>query len=415
MKQTSRRGARTRPFDTQDARAALDEKQLSKIDCPADGNCFFYAVSMAVYGIQSRQKGVRSAICDYLEEDRERFSPFFSEPLGKVVKEYRKNGTYDSSMHVIVAAAAELYERPLEIYESTTKGVTLKDGFGEYTTKFAGRTPIRLAYDQRGCGGAGHYDFLRGPDSDSNRLKTREGVFEKKKIEFFKRIVAIEKKRDDDIANLGGRVTVIKGKLNAAVLEENFLGADALKKEKEAAEAEIATQTDALKASADAEIAEIGAEKKKMIEESEKTSKRNRDDDYDGGDSDQTGGARDGDAGGGGAGGGGAGGGGAGGGGAGGTGTGAAFETPPRTRDFGDMSALLRDKVISFEQYDFLLIRDMQFQLLRAAVEKNQISAIAAARAFSGPEKSRDFFGQSPSDFSLNCSAVSSPFKMMRE
>ena len=51
--------------------------ELQQITCPAsyvysipgDGNCQFSALSWACYGTMSRQRSIRHAVCDYIEEN----------------------------------------------------------------------------------------------------------------------------------------------------------------------------------------------------------------------------------------------------------------------------------------------------------------------------------------------------------
>ena len=59
-----------------------------------DGNCFYRAVSVSVYGDQSRHGNLRKALANYVVKQREFISPAEVESLKRLTADIKTDGSW---------------------------------------------------------------------------------------------------------------------------------------------------------------------------------------------------------------------------------------------------------------------------------------------------------------------------------
>ena len=115
-----------------------------------DGNCMFRAVSDQIYGTDKHNKIIREKCMDYIEKNKIFFSQFIEGGEAKIksyIERKRKNGIYGDNIEI--QALSELYNRPIEIYNSIDKPMKSfsKEDFNK-------RFPIKISYFN------GHYNSI---------------------------------------------------------------------------------------------------------------------------------------------------------------------------------------------------------------------------------------------------------------
>ena len=83
-----------------------------------DGNCLFRAVSMQVYGDQDWHDRVRAECMDFIAKDRTHYREFVSGDFAEYVSRKRANGCFGDNLEI--QAMAELYSRPVQVFEEST-------------------------------------------------------------------------------------------------------------------------------------------------------------------------------------------------------------------------------------------------------------------------------------------------------
>lgn len=85
----------------EEARFRQELKQrfgFDTVDCDKDGNCLMRAFSHQLYGSAERHAELRARCCDYMEQEREYFATFISEPFDEYVAKRRQDKEWGSKM-----------------------------------------------------------------------------------------------------------------------------------------------------------------------------------------------------------------------------------------------------------------------------------------------------------------------------
>lgn len=117
----------------------------------ADGNCLFRAVADQVYGDPELYDLTRQMCIDYMEKERDHFSPFVTEGFTAYCKRKRRDKVYGNNMEI--QAMSEMYNRPIHIYIYSIEPINIFHG--SYNTD---SPPIRLSYHR-----GNHYNSLVDP------------------------------------------------------------------------------------------------------------------------------------------------------------------------------------------------------------------------------------------------------------
>jgi len=115
-----------------------------------DGNCFFRALSLQIYGTEERHQDLRKQVCDYMMENQEDLGAFFvdsDEPFQDYVDTMRKDGTWAGNMEIHVATI--VCERDIRIYQQESSFIDISNN-GEATPS------ISVAYSRE----LQHYDSV---------------------------------------------------------------------------------------------------------------------------------------------------------------------------------------------------------------------------------------------------------------
>ncbi|XVF19678.1 hypothetical protein REPUB_Repub11eG0131200 [Reevesia pubescens] len=163
---------RERQFEIDIRRAkGLEVKRMLE-----DGNCLFRAVADQVYGDSEAYDLIRQMCIDYMERERDHFSPFITEGFTSYCKRKRRDKVYGNNAEI--QALSEMYNRPIHIYSYSVEPINIFHG--NYNTD---TPPIRLSYHhgnhynslvdpRRLTIGAGlGFSCLRGANVDKNQVK----------------------------------------------------------------------------------------------------------------------------------------------------------------------------------------------------------------------------------------------------
>ncbi|XP_065097316.1 OTU domain-containing protein 5b [Paramisgurnus dabryanus] len=104
-----------------------------------DGACLFRAVADQVYGDQDMHDVVRKHCMDYLMKNADYFSSYVTEDFTTYINRKRKNNCHGN--HIEMQAMAEMYNRPVEVYQSGTEPINTFHGIHENKDE-----PIRVSY-----------------------------------------------------------------------------------------------------------------------------------------------------------------------------------------------------------------------------------------------------------------------------
>ncbi|NXW12110.1 OTUD5 protein, partial [Fregetta grallaria] len=83
-----------------------------------DGACLFRAVADQVYGDQDMHEVVRKHCMDYLMKNADYFSNYVTEDFTTYINRKRKSTCHGN--HIEMQAMAEMYNRPVEVYQYGT-------------------------------------------------------------------------------------------------------------------------------------------------------------------------------------------------------------------------------------------------------------------------------------------------------
>ncbi|XP_023693370.1 OTU domain-containing protein 5-A-like isoform X1 [Paramormyrops kingsleyae] len=116
-----------------------------------DGACLFRAVADQVYGDQDVHDLVRKHCMDYLVKNADYFSRFVTEDFTTYINRKRKSDCHGN--HVEMQAMAEMYNRPVEVYQYGTEPINTFHSFHQNNDE-----PIRVSYHR-----ASHYNSVVNP------------------------------------------------------------------------------------------------------------------------------------------------------------------------------------------------------------------------------------------------------------
>ncbi|CAI5648743.1 unnamed protein product [Oreochromis niloticus] len=103
-----------------------------------DGACLFRAVADQVYGDQDMHEVVRKHCMDYLMKNADYFSNYVTEDFTTYINRKRKNNCHGN--HIEMQAMAEMYNRPVEVYQYSTEPINTFHGIHQNHDE-----PIRYA------------------------------------------------------------------------------------------------------------------------------------------------------------------------------------------------------------------------------------------------------------------------------
>uniref|UniRef100_H0WUP0 OTU domain-containing protein 5 n=2 Tax=Otolemur garnettii TaxID=30611 RepID=H0WUP0_OTOGA len=122
-------------------KALLDKKGFIIKQMKEDGACLFRAVADQVYGDQDMHEVVRKHCMDYLMKNADYFSNYVTEDFATYINRKRKNDCHGN--HIEMQAMAEMYNRPVEVYQYSTEPINTLHGIYQNEEE-----PIRVSYHQ---------------------------------------------------------------------------------------------------------------------------------------------------------------------------------------------------------------------------------------------------------------------------
>ncbi|KAK0146275.1 OTU domain-containing protein 5-A [Merluccius polli] len=117
-----------------------------------DGACLFRAVADQVYGDQDMHEVVRKHCMDYLMKNADYFSNYVTEDFTTYINRKRKNNCHGN--HIEMQAMAEMYNRPVEVYQDGTEPINTFHGIHQNNDE-----PIRVSYHRNI-----HYNSIVNPN-----------------------------------------------------------------------------------------------------------------------------------------------------------------------------------------------------------------------------------------------------------
>ncbi|XP_066566152.1 OTU domain-containing protein 5-A isoform X2 [Amia ocellicauda] len=117
-----------------------------------DGACLFRAVADQVYGDQDMHDVVRKHCMDYLMKNADYFSNYVTEDFTTYINRKRKNNCHGN--HIEMQAMAEMYNRPVEVYQYGTEPINTFHGIHQNNDE-----PIRVSYHRNI-----HYNSVVNPN-----------------------------------------------------------------------------------------------------------------------------------------------------------------------------------------------------------------------------------------------------------
>ncbi|XP_054043084.1 OTU domain-containing protein 5 isoform X2 [Rissa tridactyla] len=117
-----------------------------------DGACLFRAVADQVYGDQDMHEVVRKHCMDYLMKNADYFSNYVTEDFTTYINRKRKSTCHGN--HIEMQAMAEMYNRPVEVYQYGTEPINTFHGIQHNEDE-----PIRVSYHRNI-----HYNSVVNPN-----------------------------------------------------------------------------------------------------------------------------------------------------------------------------------------------------------------------------------------------------------
>uniref|UniRef100_A0A674HN39 ubiquitinyl hydrolase 1 n=1 Tax=Taeniopygia guttata TaxID=59729 RepID=A0A674HN39_TAEGU len=117
-----------------------------------DGACLFRAVADQVYGDQDMHEVVRKHCMDYLMKNADYFSNYVTEDFTTYINRKRKSTCHGN--HIEMQAMAEMYNRPVEVYQYGTEPINTFHGIQHHEDE-----PIRVSYHRNI-----HYNSVVNPN-----------------------------------------------------------------------------------------------------------------------------------------------------------------------------------------------------------------------------------------------------------
>ncbi|NP_001314694.1 OTU domain-containing protein 5b [Danio rerio] len=119
---------------------ALREKKGFEIKkMKEDGACLFRAVADQIYGDQDMHDVIRKQCMDYLTKNADYFSSYVTEDFTTYINRKRKNNCHGN--HIEMQAMAEMFNRPVEVYQYGIEPINIFHGIQENNDD-----PIRVSY-----------------------------------------------------------------------------------------------------------------------------------------------------------------------------------------------------------------------------------------------------------------------------
>lgn len=126
------------------------------VECTGDGNCFFRAVSWAIYGNEDQHAELREQAVKFMVGHRERFEEFLTDASYEDFIKRARDPTVDADEHHIQACSYAL-NRPIEVYGGEEVEPT---HVARPELILMGIDPIRVYYTAEGRDYRGHYDAV---------------------------------------------------------------------------------------------------------------------------------------------------------------------------------------------------------------------------------------------------------------
>ncbi|XP_069501586.1 OTU domain-containing protein 5 isoform X3 [Ambystoma mexicanum] len=117
-----------------------------------DGACLFRAVADQIYGDQDMHEVVRKHCMDYLMKNADYFSSYVTEDFTTYINRKRKNNCHGN--HIEMQAMAEMFNRPVEVYQYGTEPINTFHGIQKNEDE-----PIRVSYHRNI-----HYNSVVNPN-----------------------------------------------------------------------------------------------------------------------------------------------------------------------------------------------------------------------------------------------------------
>ncbi|XP_061745058.1 OTU domain-containing protein 5-A isoform X1 [Nerophis ophidion] len=133
-------------------KALQDKKGFVIKKMKEDGACLFRAVADQVYGDQDMHEVVRKHCMDYLMKNADYFSNYVTEDFTTYINRKRKNNCHGN--HIEMQAMAEMYNRPVEVYQYSTEPINTFHGIHQNNDE-----PIRVSYHRNI-----HYNSVVNPN-----------------------------------------------------------------------------------------------------------------------------------------------------------------------------------------------------------------------------------------------------------
>ncbi|XP_074064438.1 OTU domain-containing protein 5 isoform X2 [Macrotis lagotis] len=133
-------------------KALRDKKGFIIKQMKEDGACLFRAVADQVYGDQDMHEVVRKHCMDYLMKNADYFSNYVTEDFTTYINRKRKNNCHGN--HIEMQAMAEMYNRPVEVYQYSTEPINTFHGIQQNEDE-----PIRVSYHRNV-----HYNSVVNPN-----------------------------------------------------------------------------------------------------------------------------------------------------------------------------------------------------------------------------------------------------------
>ncbi|XP_028923144.1 OTU domain-containing protein 5 isoform X1 [Ornithorhynchus anatinus] len=133
-------------------KALRDKKGFIIKQMKEDGACLFRAVADQVYGDQDMHEVVRKHCMDYLMKNADYFSNYVTEDFTTYINRKRKNNCHGN--HIEMQAMAEMYNRPVEVYQYSTEPINTFHGIQQNEDE-----PIRVSYHRNI-----HYNSVVNPN-----------------------------------------------------------------------------------------------------------------------------------------------------------------------------------------------------------------------------------------------------------
>ncbi|XP_036596598.1 OTU domain-containing protein 5-like [Trichosurus vulpecula] len=133
-------------------KALRDNKGFVIKQMKEDGACLFRAFADQVYGDQDMHEVVRKHCMDYLMKNADYFSNYVTEDFTTYINRKRKNNCHGN--HIEMQAMAEMYNRPVEVYQYSTEPINTFRSIQQNEDE-----PIRVSYHRNI-----HYNSVVNPN-----------------------------------------------------------------------------------------------------------------------------------------------------------------------------------------------------------------------------------------------------------